>query len=243
MLTVVLNGYKRGAHLQKQIDAVKNQTFRPKEILLWQNEGESFDPEVTKQTTWASCNKNLGVWARFAFALNARTEYVCVFDDDTIPGRRWFENCMNTMEKKEGLLGTVGLLFTRNDQYWPIDRVGWPNPNTEIVQSDFLGHAWFFKREWLSTFWRELPTLNQPMIVGEDMHFSAMLQKYLGVNTYVPPHPPENKELWGSMPETAWEIGQDANAISMNLDNIGLMSTELKKYVKGGWRLVFEDKK
>ena len=168
---------------------------------------------------------------------------MCVFDDDTIPGRRWFENCMTTMDKKEGLLGTVGLTFTKNDEYWPINRVGWPNPNTEITQADFLGHAWFFKREWLSAFWRELPTLDQPMIVGEDMHFSAMLQKYLGINTYVPPHPPNDKELWGSMPETAWEIGQDANAISMNLDNIGLMSTELRKYVKGGWKLRFEDKK
>ena len=53
-------------------------------------------------------------------------------------------------------------------------------------------------RVWLSTFWRELPELDHPMIVGEDMHFSVMLQKYIGLNTYVTPHPKDNKELWGS---------------------------------------------
>lgn len=241
MITVVLNGYKRGKHLQRQIDAINKQTIKPKEILLWQNAGGEIQEEVGGQTVWASCNKNFGVWARFAYALNARTEYVCVFDDDTMPGPKWFENCMETMKIHEGLLGTVGLLFTTKDSYWPILRPGWPTPNNCTVQCDFVGHCWFFKREWLSAFWRELPSLDQSMIVGEDMHFSAMLQKYLGVNTYVPPHPLNDQELWGSLPETAWGIGTDENAISIDLGNIDLMTEQMKKYREGGWKFVFED--
>ena len=104
MVTVVLNGYKRGQHLAKQLEAVKKQTLRPKEIMLWQNAGQDFDPEIAGKTTWASCNKNFGVWARFAYALNAKTEYICVFDDDTIPGKRWLENCYETIQKHEGLV-------------------------------------------------------------------------------------------------------------------------------------------
>ena len=241
MITVVLNGYKRGEHLQKQIDAINNQTVKPKEILLWQNAGGYLDEEITKKTTRASCNKNLGVWARFAYALNARTEYVCVFDDDTIPGPRWFENCLRTMVTHEGLLGTVGLIFTNTETYWPIIRPGWPDPNEAIAQVDYVGHSWFFKREWLSAFWRELPSTDQSMIVGEDMHFSAMLQKYLDINTYVPPHPKNAQEWWGSNTELAWKIGTDSHAISMNLDNIDLMTVEMQKYRKGGWRFVFEE--
>ena len=76
------------------------------------------------------------------------------------------------------------------------------------------------------------------MIVGEDMHFSVMLQKYLGLNTYVPPHPKDNKELWGSLPETAWSIGQDNAALSMNMDNVELMSEQLRKYTNNGFKII-----
>ena len=74
MVTVILNGYKRSSHFEKQLNAIKNQTLRPKEIMLWQNKGDEFDSDLTNQTTHANCNKNLGVWARFAFALNANLE-------------------------------------------------------------------------------------------------------------------------------------------------------------------------
>ena len=238
MVTVVLNGYKRGQHLAQQLEAVKKQTLRPKEIMLWQNAGEDFDPQIAGKTTWASCNKNFGVWARFAYALNAKTEYICVFDDDTIPGKRWLENCYETIQKHEGLLGTIGVVYQTPNSYHPMDRVGWAEPNEKTERVDIVGHAWFFKREWLSTFWRELPEEDHPMIVGEDMHFSVMLQKYLGLNTYVPPHPKDNKELWGSLPDTAWRIGQDDAALSMNMDNVELMSQQLRKYTSNGFKII-----
>lgn len=85
MITAILNGYKRPQFLQEQVDAINNQTIKPVEIMLWQNNTEGFDSELTSKLTTASSNKNLGVWARFAFALNAKTEYICIFDDDTIP--------------------------------------------------------------------------------------------------------------------------------------------------------------
>ena len=145
-ITVVLNGYKRGAHLKTQLDAIKRQSVQPKEILLWQNLGEDFKPELTSQTTHASCNKNLGVWARFAFAFMARNPYVCIFDDDTIPGRRWLENCMETMKTHEGLLGTVGLLYPvplpkeHSSYYEHYLRFGWPEAgnNDKTVQVDLV---------------------------------------------------------------------------------------------------------
>lgn len=64
-ITVILNGYKRPQFLKQQIDAINNQTIKPKEIMLWQNSIEGFDQELTSSITTASCNKNLGVWARF----------------------------------------------------------------------------------------------------------------------------------------------------------------------------------
>lgn len=37
MITAILNGYKRGENLNEQLEALKNQTLPPDEILLWYN--------------------------------------------------------------------------------------------------------------------------------------------------------------------------------------------------------------
>jgi hypothetical protein len=236
MITVILNGYMRGENLELQYESLKTQTLAPKEIMLWQNKGEDFNPEITNKMVHTNSNKNFGVWARFAFALNAETEYICVFDDDTIPGKKWLENCYNTIQKYDGLLGTIGVRFLSQTSYQPIHRIGWANPNENTEQVDIVGHSWFFKREWLSTFWRELPDLNQSKIVGEDIHFSYTLQKYLNKNTYVPPHPKDDLEMWGSNPNLAWKLGQDSSAISMNHNNLKVMSDTYVNYINKNFK-------
>ena len=74
------------------------------------------------------------------------------FDDDTIPGKKWFENCLETIKQNEGLLGTQGLRFKSKTRYSPNICIGWDNPNIKTEKVDIVGHCWFFKREWLSTF-------------------------------------------------------------------------------------------
>ena len=233
--TAILNGYKRTQYLKEQVYALQNQTIKPKDIMLWQNNSEGFDSEITNNLITASSNTNLGVWARFAFALNAKTEYICVFDDDTIPGSMWFENCLETMKTHEGLLGTIGLIYNNENGYLPNTRYGWDNPNNATVRVDIVGHAWFFKREWLSTYWRELPPEGFDF-VGEDMHFSYMLQKYLGLNTYVPPHPKHAPELWGSL--KGWEMGTEKNGLSLIPANINKMNEYYKHLINNGFKII-----
>ena len=62
-----------------------------------------------------------------------------------------------TIQKHEGVLGTIGVVYHTPTSYHPMHRVGWAEPNEKTERVDIVGHAWFFKREWLSTFWRELP--------------------------------------------------------------------------------------
>ena len=114
--------------------------------------------------------------------------------------------------------------------------------NNSVEEVDIVGHSWFFKREWLSTFWRELPPIDQSTLVGEDMHFSYTLQKYLNKKTYVPPHPQDSIEMWGSTPESAWSIGQDKAAISMNHNNLKLMSNTYVSYIKKGFKILKNEK-
>ena len=102
-ITVILNGYKRGNQLTEQLNALNNGTVKPDEILLWYNnpgDDSLINYDIMSEIPTALCNYNFGVWARFAFAFNARSEYVCIFDDDTIPGSRWLENCLETMKTK-----------------------------------------------------------------------------------------------------------------------------------------------
>lgn len=221
MVTAILNGFRRGHNLTEQIESLKNQSIPPSEILVWYNHPDNnsqINYQINSDAHIAYCNYNFGVWARFAFALMAKSEYVCIFDDDTIPGRKWLENCINTMGKTEGLLGTIGLLYQNpkppsSDEcsyYEQHIRFGWANPNEEIKQVDIIGHSWFFKKEWLSDYWNELPDTKYDLC-GEDMHFSYMLQKYRNIPTFVPPHPQNDIELWGSLKGN--EYGADTNSI------------------------------
>lgn len=218
-ISIVLNCFKRPHSLEDQYNALANQTLKPKNIFIWQNKGDfdNFKPlneDIANQCVTSISNANFGVWARFAYALNCRTKYVCVFDDDTIPGSRWLENCYNTIQSHEGLLGTIGVIF--NDlNYNNYIRHGWANPNEKIEEVDIVGHSWFFKREWLGAYWRdcELPI---HYLSGEDVHFSFCLQKYLGLKTYVPPHPKNDTSMWGSQYNSAMSLGVDNVAISCN---------------------------
>jgi hypothetical protein len=254
MITVILNGYKRPDNLNEQLEALNNQTVKPDEIMLWYNhpDDDKLNYDIGTQIPVAYCNYNFGVWSRFYFAMNASNPYVCVFDDDTIPGSRWLENCLGTMKTHEGLLGTVGLLYLnplppeKSSYYEHYIRFGWvPNglQNENTTQVDLVGHSWFFKREWLSYMVRELPHPRYNTC-GEDMHFSYMLQKYANIPTYVPPHPKDNQEMWGSVKGL---YGDDQTSMwnSNKLGNDGtpfkeLMDQYFHEQRKKGWKLVNE---
>ena len=181
MISVILNSYKRQNYFNKQIESVLSQSVPPEKILVWNNGKKLSYPD--KNVVIANSSFNFGVWSRFAFALNADTEFVCVLDDDTFPQKHFFENCLEQMEKEPALLGARGLRFLSPNRYHPFNAFGWDSPNevTEVV--DIVGHAWFFKREWLSAFWREQPAIGVNRLIGEDIHFSYMLQKYMDIST------------------------------------------------------------
>lgn len=247
-ITVILNGYKRPQRLKEQIEAINKQTIAPTNIFYWQNSvnGVSYDNETSNKCISAYCNVNFGVWSRFAYALNARTNWICIFDDDTIPGSRWLENCISTYETHPGLLGTIGILFGDDSYYYEktkkVKRIGWDNPNRETTQVDIVGHSWFFHRDMLTYFWRELPPITHNYLVGEDIHFSHMLQKYSEYKTWVPPHPPDNRELWGSL--KGWEYGNDNVATAGAGEHaIPLMVQYIKMSCDNGFKFLYQMEK
>jgi hypothetical protein len=237
-VTAILTLYKRPYCLEKQIEAIRNQTIPPKQIILLKNYFEGVSLPELKNITVIDCNKNFGVWARFAASLLADTEFVCVFDDDTIPGKRWFENCISSMKKREGLYGTIGVIFPQPSYSITLDnRVGWDRPNTEITEVDIVGHSWFFKREWVTHLWRYNPNYKDDLKCGEDINFSFQLQK-IGIPTLVPPHPPGEHELYGSNPTTGWQYGADNNAVSREVTSSVLFDNALQNAIRKGFKLL-----
>ncbi len=218
MVTVILSKHKRTHLLPEQISAIESQTYKVNEIL--------FDD---------SAKIGKGVWERFNLAKTANSEFICIIDDDTIPGKMYIENCIEQFKIKEGIYGTKGIIFKSNSRYKDnYTEVGWCNPSPETTQVDFCCHSWFFKKDWLKYFWR---VEDVPFNYGEDMNLSFQLQKE-GINTYVPPHPRSNKELWGSLKGN--QYGDDNN--SLWVSNPLNFRTNMFKFfdnkVKEGWQLL-----
>jgi len=214
-ITVILNGYKRPHVLAEQLQAIESQTIKPVQIMFWKNASDAtFDQDLIARCQSFTSSVNVGVWGRFALALLAEGEYVCVFDDDTVPAPRWLENCVTSMKKRRGLYGTIGVVFDTDQGYdGQIRRFGWDTPIDDIKQVDIVGHSWFFEKKMLEYFWREIPD-RKFYLCGEDMHFSYMLQKYANLPTLVPPHPAQDQSLYGSIPEKAMKYGMEPVAIS-----------------------------
>lgn len=222
MVTVILTKYKRTHLLEEQLNSINYQSIKVDEILICDN---TLD--------------NRGVWERFKLAKTAKNEFICIIDDDTIPGTLWIENCFSEFNKKEGLYGTCGYIFNSDTHYKNnYKRIGWCNPNESVKKVDYVVHNWFFKKEWLEYFWN---VDNIPLNYGEDMNLSYQLQKQ-GIDTFVPPHPKNIKSLWGSIKGTIY--GDDKN--SLWISNPNNFKSNMFKYfddlVKKDWKLINTEK-
>jgi glycosyltransferase involved in cell wall biosynthesis len=245
-ITVVLTAFKRIENLELQLEAIKNQSIKPDEIILFQDgTGDDLQPKIPekilKQFDAVEISKeNQGVWARFRFAESAKSKYVCIFDDDTIPGRLWLENCLTEMNKKEGIYGTIGILM-KNPSKYPFDgyvRIGWACPNKTAKKVDFVGHSWFLKKEWLNVMFEKTEDIQQLKYVGEDMSLSAkVLQKY-GIETFVPPHPFKNQQKWGSISKQAIDLGNKKVAVSHTGNNLQKMNDAINILLNDNWKTV-----
>ena len=224
-ITAIINVFRRGHVLDTQINFIRCQSIPPKSIIIWNNGNRNIDLTKYKNDPYFKvfdCNYNSGVWSRFLISQLADTEYICIFDDDTIPCHNWFKNCIDCMAEKEALYGTIGVIFKDTNKYDVLRRYGWDSMNdgnnTTSKPVDIVGHSWFFKKDWISYFTREPPKVNEFFCVGEDITFSFMLQKYANIPTYVPPHPSNDLSLFGSIPQSAWEYGCDGNSGSDIMD-------------------------
>jgi len=239
-ITVILNAYRRPYNLKMQVEAIRNQTVKPKQIWLWVNaheDNKDFDFTTLGIDRIIHNDYNWKFYGRFAAALLADTKYLALFDDDTVPGTRWLENCLQTMKTHEGILGSAGIIL-KSKQYMNHDRCGWPTHNKETTEVDLVGHAWFFKREWLKYLWQEKPTTWDN---GEDIQFAFMAKIYGDIPTYCPPHPSDDRSLHGSILGNELGIDNKATSTNTNISHaqfFGERDMCVQAGLKKGWKTV-----
>lgn len=233
-VSVVLNVFRRSSNLEAQLKAIAEQTYKVHEILVWENGAESAGEFIAGLR--ARSDSNLGVWARFSYALNASSDFVWLIDDDAIPGPGWLANALKTHFETGGVIGSRGLRFKTSQSYTLYEEFGPNNPNESIEQVDIVGHNWIFPKNWLGAFWAELPSKYSNPRAGEDIHLSFAAQSRLGVGTFVPPHPRSDRSLWGEQPAVEAEFGQDEHAISQSKDSLRKFEDAYAHYISVGFR-------
>ena len=237
-VSVIMNVFRRGSNFDDQIAAIKSQTHRVSEILVWENGSDRSGFENSEdQSVWgARASKNLGVWARFAFALNTKSEFVWVIDDDSIPGPRWLESVLSEFSKSPGVYGSRGLRFYGTSSYSLYEEYGALRNSSITEQVDIVGHNWVFPRDWLQYFWAEYGNAFPSDLAGEDIHLSYAVQKHLGLGTFVPPHPPSNLEVWGEVPNVAKLDGASNEAISKQPRSLKRFESAYSHYISLGFK-------
>ena len=241
MISVILNVYKRPYMLEKQIEAVMGQSVEviPDNIHVWYNKSDAaqYFPTNKNIKTYA-CNWNTKFFGRFTIPLILKTPYVAMFDDDVLPQKNWLKNCIETIENPEtnGILGGSGVVLGRKGYLPFANKIGWNGIHSNKAERvDLVGHAWFFRQEWGKYLWYEKPFTWDN---GEDIMFSYLVQKHGGINTFVPPHPENNKNLWSSDWKTGQEVGNDQNA-SFKIDAHYDMRDKICEHcIDNGWKTV-----
>lgn len=239
-ISVILTCWRRPLLLEKQVELILNQSIPAHEIILWSNappkklgfltQKQLYSFKNDRKVKKIICDHNFGIIPRFTLASCLEGEYVCIFDDDTMPGSRWFENCLNYVDDQQVMCGTIGLRYlSKIKLQTEIPRMGWEAMNQKLERVDLVGHSWFFRREWAKYFWETEPISRT---FGEDIHFCSMLQRH-NIGAACPPHPSHDRSLWGS---TQPDLGVDKVAISCSSDKSAEFWKVVKHQIDNGYR-------
>lgn len=247
--TTVLNVFARPEYLPEQLKAIREQTILSD---IWidytvPEGGTVFDlssiaPEAKITIRF---NQNLYHYGRFYYSLNATSDYIFICDDDIIPGKRYLEYCIETIQKyKNCVITGYGLIFDRSKEgYQPTKRYGWhtlgSSGQKDYQQVDMGGHSWFMRKETLNLIAREVPLNNTN---GEDLHFSYMINKYSSIPIIVLPHLIDQPEKWSCDYKRGMKMGNDNNATFRRQDHNTIRDKAVNYYLANGWKLVSDNK-
>lgn len=230
---VVLQTWKRNT-LVKQLSALHDQSLGYDQLVVVGNESWSVPGVVAvdKRDSAITCSKNWGVWPRFQVAQWLGTDWIAMFDDDTLPGSRWLEACLRTAEEfGENVYGVNGIAYPcgamSHRAYF-----GHTVPVDMLIECDIVGQAWFFPRKLaerinLAPDWQKYPSC------GEDYWLSVMAQQ-AGKKTYCMPWTTWAPEFCGAT--AGDQTGGDEHALWKREGEEERRNERHEAYRAMGWR-------
>ena len=233
---VILTSHKRPHTLRPQIEAIRRQSISPAVLCVWHNGSQEQNgsavpvAEMKCVDEVVYCSNNRGVWGRFLYGLELGTKYVAVFDDDTIPGTRWLETCMEVLDGRGAVVGCSGVVFAggvRPNRVY----IGNRHDVANEMPVDIVGHSWVFPVDLL----RDFANLTRPphATCGEDYMLSVAAQLRRGWQTIVPPQPANEPERWGSRQPN---LGRDDKALWSTPGEEEKKQASHDHYLAMGWK-------
>ncbi|WP_447529196.1 hypothetical protein [Vreelandella sp. TE19] len=208
--TAIITLYKRQDYLPEQLMAIKNQSIPPDSIIIIQNENHiEIDPFIIQKFNLKVIRSDINsLYFRWIVGYLVDSCYVCVFDDDVIPGSRWIESCFAASRKFNALVGPSGRRAAPKKK-----EKAWKSIENLSVNTyefcDWVCNSYFFKKEWIK-YVVEASRYGNTQKTFDDIQLATTLKMYGDINTVVPPQVDKKSIFNGHIRR---EYGHDEHAL------------------------------
>ena len=190
-ITAIIQSYRRQENIPIIIKRLKEQTHPPSRIIVWNdNDGKGKDLYIdgieiinTNSNEWHNCGS-------FLIAYFCTTDYICIIDDDALPGRRYFEFCLKYIGNEKQILSGFGIILRSNKYTGRSEVRSRVSNKLKFTKVDMAGNIYFFWKSAVLPMFTKRPPLWDHI---SDLHFSFMARKH-GYKIYVP-SPMSKEEL------------------------------------------------
>lgn len=230
MVDVILTAWKRPHLLVEQLKRIEAQSENINRLIIWQNEQHFVIPnDLRKKYDFdiILSSRNLKFHGRFTLPLVLDSEYVAIFDDDTMPNKDWLTHARTWCDKENAIIGANGRHVGRSIPCGLCDG----HYNDEAMYPDIVGHCWFVRREWIPLMWKHRPPHFEN---GEDIHLAASLNIELGIKCCLPPQPKSQPIVWA---DTTPGVGDDPVAQHKNKEHRKQRADLYQFWKEKGWKI------
>jgi hypothetical protein len=185
--SLLLTVYKR-SYLEKQLEAIYNQTIKPDYLIVFQNENHVSIEYLKKKYNFihVKSDYNTKYFGRFSYCLNLPVDICIIMDDDIIPAKNCFKNYVNQCIKLNGIIGGNGRPIDKSSENMKNFDLNYSETGIRVSKKvDFVGHLWCFKKDWLYYMFSIKPFTFD---TGEDMHLCFSSKIRGNIDSYVAEH-------------------------------------------------------
>lgn len=259
-VTVILTCFGRTQLLRTQLDALRRGPKIPEMVVvLLVGDGPHPADVLSDGRPWVqdgplpqnTYKVGASPWTRFQVALDVATEYVCILDDDCIPGENWLEECVTVHQRGlNAVIAAAGHRMSEDGSVYGY-RGPWHGQDEKVAVSDVSGdtdHAalvdagalgWFLRTDWMPTVAQVGPAGHSPY--GWQLHVSAALQLEEGIPTVVLPYSTADMSAWGGQTPPERDGLSTVEGMGSTRADIFAAFREIKEDDgSASWRLVSE---